>query len=747
MITSKKISEFMVFEYETILRALEKINNNKRRIIFVVDDNGCLVGSFNDGDFRRWLTSNLDFDFNTQVSEAMNDTFTYEKTSTSPEKICEKFSNDIDLIPLVDDFNRFDAIALNDYSGFIIGSQMVSENSPCFVIAEVGNNHNGDIKLAKKLVDLALESGADCVKFQMRNMKSLYKGGSSFDNSADLGSQYTMDLLNKFQLSNEQLFDVFDYCKIKNLTPLCTPWDEESLNALEEYGMEFYKVASADLTNHRLLEAMADTKKPLICSTGMSIESEIIKTTNFLRKKAVNFCFLHCNSTYPTPFKDINLNYLSRLKKLSGQIVGYSGHERGWSVPVAAVALGARVVEKHFTIDKTMEGNDHKVSLLPEEFKQMVKDIRDVEAALGTSDTRTLTQGEMLNREVLAKSIIVNRRILKGDRISHEVLDIKSPGQGLQPIYMNELVGKISKRDMDKGDFFYESDLLPDDIQSRDYKFKRPFGIPVRYHDYKKLTEKSNLDFVEFHLSYHDMEIDLSDFFHKKESLDFAIHSPELFRGDHIMNLASDDIHYRKRSIDELNRVCKIARELKKIFPKTNKPVIVINAGGFSENGFLPQEKIPEMYKTVAESLYEIDQAGVEIIIQTMPPFPWHFGGQSYHNLFINPDEIHEFCMKYKYRICYDVSHSMMACNYFKWDLGEFTKKIGKFIAHMHVVDALGVDGEGVQIGRGDVNFNSLGQDLETYAPNSMFIPEVWQGHKNSGEGFWHALDFLEQFF
>ena len=129
-----------------------------------------------------------------------------------------------------------------------------------------------------------------------------------------------------------------------------------------------------------------------------------------------------------------------------------------------------------------------------------------------------------------------------------------------------------------------------------------------------------------------------------------------------------------------------------------------------------------------------------------MPPFPWHFGGQSYHNLFVDPDEIKAFCEKYGYRICYDTSHSMMACNYYQWDLHEFTQKVGPYTAHMHIVDALGVDGEGVQIGKGDVNFDELADDLRRHAPGAQFIPEVWQGHKNQGEGFWHALNFLEKY-
>jgi len=747
MLIVKKISDYLVFETESILKALEKINANQKRIVFVVTEGGKLCGSLTDGDFRRWLTSTKDFDLGKDVSAIMNERVLFKSISAPRNEIEAVFTGAINIVPLVDDSQRLSAIAFQNERGITIGRHVISEKSPAYIIAEIGNNHNGDVALARKLVDLAVEAGADCVKFQLRDLASLYKGGEGKDQSADLGAQYTMDLLSKFQLKNEELISVFDYCKEKGLTPLCTPWDLKSLEVLESYGMEAYKVSSADFTNHQLLEALAATGKPLICSTGMSTEAEIKSSVEFLKSKGAEFVILHCNSTYPTPFKDVNLAYLKRLQEITGSLVGYSGHERGIAVPIAAVTLGARVIEKHFTVDKSMEGNDHKVSLLPYEFTEMVKKIRDVEESMGQAGERVITQGEMMNRETLAKSLVINCALMKGEIITREMVDVKSPGQGLQPLYMEKLVGRVAKRDFSPGNYFYESDLKDEQVMARDYKFSRPFGVPVRYHDYKNLVRKTNVDFVEFHLSYQDMELDLSEFFDGPQNIGFAVHSPELFSGDHIMDLSSEDGAHRAHSISELNRVCDITRDLKKYFPETSKPVIVINAGGFTQTGFLAKEARSTLYKRIEKSLAEINQDGLEIIIQTMPPYPWHFGGQSYHNLFVDPYEIHEFCKKNGIRICYDISHSMMACNYYQWELNTFTELVGPYTAHMHVVDALGVDGEGIQIGQGDVDFEQLAQDLEKYAPGVQFIPEVWQGHKNSGEGFWHALEFLESYF
>ena len=205
------------------------------------------------------------------------------------------------------------------------------------IIAEIGLNHNGNFKLGKQLIDAAKETGADYVKFQLRNMNTLYRNGDL--NSEDLSVQYTLDILKKYYLPDHLLFELFDYAKKINIKPLCTPWDIESVNKLNEYGMNTYKIASADLTNLTLLTYVANLKKKMYCSTGMSNEEDIIIACKTLNDCQADYNLLHCNSTYPTPFKDVNLNYMETLRKISCRPVGYSGHERGIAIPIAAAAL------------------------------------------------------------------------------------------------------------------------------------------------------------------------------------------------------------------------------------------------------------------------------------------------------------------------------------------------------------------------------------------------------------------------
>jgi len=746
MILNRNVTEYVVSVSASLQEALNKINLNKHRIVYLVDDKNCLQGSLSDGDIRRWLLGTEVLDLQVGVASIANQPCLSMLIDEEPRKIESTFNERILSIPLVDNLGHLVAIAELNANYHIIGDKRISNDAPAFIIAEIGNNHQGDIELAKRLVDLAIEAEVDCIKFQMRNVSKLYRNsGKSNDASADLGAQYTLDLLSKFQLSDKDLFEVFDYVISKGGLPLCTPWDLDSLQKLESYGMPAYKVASADFTNYELLAALAKTGKPIICSTGMSTESEIQSTVNFLKKRNAQLILLHCNSTYPTPFKDVNLKYLERLAETTNVIIGYSGHERGWSVPVAAVALGARVIEKHFTIDRNLEGNDHKVSLLPDELKQMVKQIRQVEESLGSDAPREITQGELINREVLAKSLIINQDLAIGNAITEDMIEIKSPGQGLQPNRLQELIGKSAIRDFKQGDFFFESDVTGQFTRKDRYVFSRPYGIPVRYHDYKALTDDVKLDFVEFHLSYKDLEVNLTDYIDSNQHIGFAVHAPELFANDHILDLSSEDDEYRAHSIAELKRVIAQTHELKNYFTKTRKPVIVVNAGGWNVNGFLSKQTKKQKYERVKDAFTQLNLDGVEIAIQTMPPFPWHFGGQSYHNLFLEPNEIKEFCSATGLKICFDVSHSMMACNYYGWDIYEFTNIIAPYNVHMHIADAKGDDGEGVQIGQGDVDFEKLGKLLNEVSPKIQFIPEVWQGHKNRGQGFWSALSYLER--
>ena len=623
-----------------------------------------------------------------------------------------------------------------------VGNHVIG-GSRTFVIAEIGNNHNGSVDRAVELVDQAVEVGADCAKFQMRHLEEVYRRRTLRKDGEDLGTEYVVDLLRRFELATDEHRKLARYCGQKGILYLCTPWDEVSVNVLEQMRVPAYKVASADLTNLPLLDRLCQTGKPLILSTGMSRRDEVQMTVEFIRQRNARFLLLHCNSTYPAPLHDIQLRWMGELRQIH-ELVGYSGHERGIAVSLAAVALGACAVERHFTLDRSLEGPDHAASLEAGEFKRLVDGIREIEQALGDGGERRISQGEMINRENLAKSLVAAMTLQKGTVILPGHVKVRSPGQGLSPQSYEKLVGRTLQRDLAEEDFFYPSDLTTERVEPRRYAFNRPWGVPVRFHDFLEYSSRIRPDMFEFHLSYSDMELDPARYLDGTYPFDFVVHAPELFAGSHLMDLASPNKTYRRESLRETQRVIDITRKLKRYFPRTQRPLIVANIGGFSMDEPLPAGLVPEYYGRFSDSLAELDLDGVELVPQSMAPFPWHFGGQRYQNLFVKSEEICEWCSKLRLRMCYDISHTRLTSNHLGVDFYEFSRQIARFSAHLHLGDAQGLNGEGLQIGDGDIDFVRLGGILRDECPRASFIPEIWQGHKNGGEGFWIALDRLE---
>jgi N-acetylneuraminate synthase len=340
-----------------------------------------------------------------------------------------------------------------------IDGTTIGIDKPCYIIAEIGINHNGDLALAKQLIDIASESGANAVKFQKRNLESIYQKQVLENPTTDSqGTEILIDVLNEVEFQEDDFRNIRDYCKEKEITFLCTPWDIPSVDFLEKLDIAAYKIASADLTNFPLIKYISKTKKPMIISTGMSIMDEIEKTVNFVKDEDVQFLLLHCNSTYPSPVELLNLNLIPVLKEKFDVPIGYSGHETGIIPSLTATNMGAVVLERHITLDKTMKGLDQAASLEPNEFKKMVEYIRESERSKGTT-IKKMTRGETLQREVLGKSIVCCTEIKKGDVFSDQNIEVKSPARGLSPQYYYELLGKKSSRVIKSGEYLQLDDL------------------------------------------------------------------------------------------------------------------------------------------------------------------------------------------------------------------------------------------------------------------------------------------------
>ncbi|MNM14989.1 N,N'-diacetyllegionaminic acid synthase [compost metagenome] len=614
-----------------------------------------------------------------------------------------------------------------------------------YVIAEVGNNHNGSVALARQLVDAAIEAGADCVKFQLRNREALYRRKADGSRAEDLGVEYIQDLLDKVELTLDEHRQVRDYCAQKGITYLCTPWDEPSVDVLAQFDVAALKIASADLCNPYLIAKAASLGKPLILSTGMSFEHEIIRAIEQLNALGTPFALLHCNSAYPAPESDIQLGYLRRLQELHG-LVGYSGHERGIAITLGAVALGAKLVERHITLDRDMEGPDHLASLEPTEFRQLVDGIRQLQLALPWEGPgRYASQGELLNRENLGKSVIAASDIARGTLIRADMLRVASPGQGLAPYRLEELLGKPAGRDISLGDFLFESDLDGQQVdQALEFELPVRWGVPVRYHDFADYHRRITPDLFEFHLSYRDLSLAPAPFLARTECSRLVVHAPELFENSELLDLVADDPAYRQRSIDNLQRVVDATMQIADFFPAADARLIVANIGGFSADQPRPLSMRGELYERFHESCARIDFAETELIPQNMAPFPWHFGGQRHQNIFMMPDELAELARNHGLRLCLDLSHLQMTCFHFGLDFQVALRELLPYSAHLHVADAKGTNGEGVLMGTGDIDWPATWAQIKTQSQVS-FIPEVWQGHKDHGAGFWAALAFLNR--
>lgn len=321
-----------------------------------------------------------------------------------------------------------------------------------FIIAEAGVNHNGDIETAKKLVDVAADAGADAVKFQTFQAEKLVckkaqKAGYQLQTTDGRETQYEM--LKKLELTQKMHKELINYCNKKNIMFLSTPFDEESLYLLMQLQLHIIKIPSGEITNYPLLKAIAQTGKKVIMSTGMSTIEEIRQAVKVLKDNgSKEIILLHCNTQYPTPYCDVNLKAMQTIRSVTGCEVGYSDHTLGIEIPIAAVTLGATVIEKHFTLDRNMKGPDHKASLEPIELKNMVKAIRNVEIALG-NEKKLVTNSEKENLVVARKSIVAMKKIHKGEIITNDSITTKRPGNGINPMRWNEIIGTQAIRDFE----------------------------------------------------------------------------------------------------------------------------------------------------------------------------------------------------------------------------------------------------------------------------------------------------------
>lgn len=321
------------------------------------------------------------------------------------------------------------------------------------IIAEAGVNHNGSLELAKRMVDEAKKAGVDYIKFQTFNpekLVSINAKKANYQRETTGIDETQLEMLRKLTLTKDNFKELKEYCDCVGIGFISTPFDLDSIEFLETFEMDFWKIPSGEVTNLPYLEAIGKTKRKVIMSTGMCDMQEIMKAIKILEDNGTtDISVLHCNTQYPTPYTDVNLLAMLTIKKKLQKSVGYSDHTLGIEVPISAVALGADIIEKHFTLDKNMEGPDHRASLNPNELRAMVTSIRNIEKALGSAN-KTISKSEKENKEIVRKSIVASSKIKKGEIFTNENLTTKRPGNGISPMQWYEVIGKKAVKDFEK---------------------------------------------------------------------------------------------------------------------------------------------------------------------------------------------------------------------------------------------------------------------------------------------------------
>ena len=742
----KNAEKYFIMDNFSLSDAYQKICENSERSGVVINTKHTMLGTITMGDFKRKigyeLSSKIIANSTLTLQEVMNKDFLFVAENEQIDKNCNHL-----IVPRLTGGKIASlCVKVPPSEEIKIGKTKIGEDQPTFVISEIGVNHDGDINLAKRLITDSKNAGANCVKFQHRSLKHTYVD-QNYSSGSELSTESTIDHLKKVNLSLVQLEELFSFARELGIEPLCTPFDLVSLAEVLSLKPAAIKIASADLLNFELVKAAAITELPLILSTGMHNEEEIISAVTFARLFNKNLIVLHCISTYPASPGSLNLGYLPRLKKLSGCLVGYSSHDNGNLASLIAASMGAVVIEKHITGDRSSEGPDHNASSEYKEFKDLCQDLSSLSVIIGSKKvkTKSLSQGEKINRSNLSKSLYANVDIPLGKIIAADDLICRSPGVSIPCSNIKFVVGQKAKAEVKKYSPIFTADVFADNEVWRRVEsspLNSNWGIAARFRDVNQVLSQFNPKFVEFHLTYSDLN------FKKIASLNLGnvgvkVHTPELFENNFLLDLASNDKSVLKKSIDYMRRTIEISHEIYENSDKSTALHLVINVGGHSDDDFLAKEKKKSLFEALLKSFQLLDFGKCIPCIQSMPPFPWHLGGRRFHNLFVEPEDFKFWNDTTGIEFCLDFSHTFLSAKHLRLDFDQYIESVLPYSNYFHIADSSGSDGEGLQIGSGEIDFRKI-IERQLKGHEYEYIPEIWEGHLNKFEGFKVALKKLQ---
>jgi N-acetylneuraminate synthase len=599
------------------------------------------------------------------------------------------------------------------------------------IIAEIGINHNGSFAVAKQLIESAHDAGVDAVKFQFRNLNNTYLTKN------EIGDEVLSAEINENALTELQIADLAKYAKYLGL---CVGISFFEASDVEIFGDEikyfdFFKVPSVELRNENLIDKLLLLNKYLLISTGASDEESIEKSFSRLEKKL--WMPLHCISNYPTATYNSKLGYIEFLAKKWNKPIGYSSHDQNWSICIAAIILGAKVIERHITLDKKSPGLDHTSSSTPDEFKLIVDFARNKNVLFQGFAPRIPNQGELLNLQNLGRSYYAKRHINAGEVVTRDDFTYLSPKTGLSYFDFKIHEGAKIVNEIQAGEvlsFFHIKSRAPISLQVIDFANFKNIGLPVRLHDYKNISNLFAIDNYEFHLSFG--EIGLLPEYKKINKLHkFTVHLPDYLSPNELINPFSTKSEIKSRSIKIIKSSVDFAKRLS---DATGNRVGIVGSFSIAENG------VENFYQDCKQFIASFSNDSTFLAVQWLPPVAWYFGGSVELNLMNNLNDV-KHILKNNINIVMDTSHLFMGKNSFDFDPCIVIKDLKPMTKWYHISGASGTDGEGR-------DFKSLSKSefkimKDILDNNNVKIVEVWQGHLNKYFGFQQALENIYERF
>ena len=600
------------------------------------------------------------------------------------------------------------------------------------IIAEIGINHDGNVNQAKRLIKASYESGVHAIKFQYRNLDNVYSG-----NAKEIGDEMLSKEIKRNYLPPNQLINLSKYALELGLEVGISFFDKQDIKDFSSQIriFDFFKIPSVELTNNDLIDALLELKKHLYISLGTHNETEVISALERLPK--AGWTPMHCISNYPVTLENARLGYITYLQDKWGVDIGYSSHDDDFEVCLLAMQMGVTVVERHITLDCGADGLDHSSSSTPDHFKKMAKFAKTMSLLSIGNSPRVANQGELLNRQNLGRSYYAIDNFAKGCVLNMSDLEYRSPHTGLDKTNIEEYINKPLQVGISKGQVVTKgifNKITPISGEVIDIAKKMKLSLPVRLHDYEKMEKNFPIGAFEFHLSFDEVlsEIDLTNI---NPDNKYSIHLPDYINPTQLMDPFSKDDKQKEASLALLNRTVKFSERLQAL---TGAKVPIV--GSFSVV-HINREDFFEKHSALLKSYLE---RGVEIVPQWLPPIAWYFGGSIGLNVMNEPKDV-KYLKQHNLGVCMDVCHLILGRNYYNFSASKIINSLQKQIKHIHIADAIGIDGEGLAIGDGDNENIALIKQVLNY--DCLKVIEVWQGHLDNGAGFRKAIIKLTEMY